>query len=133
MKHKFLIYQKYLTRFLLFIPICGGKNLAEIAGASGVRRVGVGKVVLTRQGYHHSDETKEKIRQKHLSGNYSGKKNARSKPVHMLSLNDEILQTFESCCLAAKSLNVSAGNINTCANGKAHSAYGHKWKLASKN
>lgn len=98
-------------------------------------KIGGGKVVLTRQGYHHSDETKEKIRQKRLSGNYSGKKNARSKPVHMLSLNDEILQTFESCCLAAKSLNGNAGNISTCANGKyiTNFVYGHKWKWASKN
>lgn len=66
-------------------------------------------------------------------GKYRGEKNGRSKKVYQYDLDNNLVQSFESCGEAARHLgntSVSSSNIRACARntcGKHKSAYGFKW------
>ena len=55
-------------------------------------------------------------------------KNNTFKKVYMLNLNNEVIMEFYSLGKAAEYVNGSRGNIWSCCNGKAKTAYGYKWR-----
>lgn len=64
---------------------------------------------------------------------WTGKKGKlfwKSKAVNKLSIEGEVLETFDSCTLAGESLGVGATWISACCLGKAKTAYGFKWEYA---
>lgn len=52
----------------------------------------------------------------------------RKKPIQQLTLDDVLLTTFESAHDAARSCNLSQGNISACARGKTKHAGGFHWR-----
>lgn len=51
----------------------------------------------------------------------------QGKTVYQYNLQNELISVYSSVSRAAKHLNVSAGNINSCCNNKAKTAYGFRW------
>jgi group I intron endonuclease len=58
----------------------------------------------------------------------SGKNNKKSKPVLQYDLNMNLIAEWDSAGMAARTLNLSVGNIWMCCNGKARTSYGFIWK-----
>ena len=73
-------------------------------------------------GKHHSEETKQKLRL------------INSKAVIQLSTNDEVINEYPSLIEANKFFGKSKTNcsISKCCNGLKDTAFGYKWKWASK-
>lgn len=85
-------------------------------------------------GRFHSEETKEKIRQKALGRKVSKEtKNRmqnssyRKKEVVKISLDGEILEKYDSVAEAGRILNKNRHVISHCAKGDRPTAYGYKW------
>lgn len=76
-------------------------------------------------GKHHTEETKEKMRQNKL-----GKINpSKWKAVIKLDLDNKEIKEYKSLNEAAKDLNIkNSTNITACCKGKIKTAYGYKWK-----
>lgn len=70
-----------------------------------------------------TEEHKLKI----ANGN-SGKNNKKSKPIIQFDLEMNQIKEWDSAGIAAKTLNLSVGNIWMCCNGKARTSYGFIWK-----
>ena len=96
------------------------------------------------KGFHHSEETCEKIRNANIgicrprkngyiyktakplkNKNYINQK--RLKPVYQYTLDNEFIQMFSSASEAGRQLNVNRKSISDTCNGKQNSAYGYRW------
>jgi len=85
-------------------------------------------------GRFHSEETKEKIRQKaigrKLSEDVKEKFRNRTnvnKQILQISLNNEILNLYKSVAEASRQLGKNRHVISHCAKGHRKTAYGYKW------
>lgn len=99
-----------------------------------------GNTAPTMLGKHHSEETREKMRQsalgrviseeqrkkhsKWMSENFRGKRNHKSKPVRCINTGE----VFESQCIAARAKNVLQSKIWACCNGKQTHTHGLRWE-----
>jgi len=63
-----------------------------------------------------------------ISNSNSGKNNKNSNPVIQFDLDMNKIKEWDSAGIAAKTLNLSVGNIWMCCNGKARTSYGFIWK-----
>jgi len=94
----------------------------------------------TMLGKHHSEETREKMRQsalgrviseeqrkkhsKWMSENFRGKRNPRSRAVRCINTGE----VFETQTLAAQAKNVLQSKIWACCNGKQTHTHGLRWE-----
>lgn len=73
-------------------------------------------------GKHHSEETKQKLREMALARN-----NPRKRAVYQFSLQGDFIQEFESTHDAGKSLNKGHSAIARACRKELNSAYGYTW------
>lgn len=101
-----------------------------------------GHFVPTMLGKHHSDETRQKMRESALgreisdeqrqmhsiwmSENFVGKRNPKSRAVRCLNTGE----VFESQSIAAKAKGVLQSKIWKCCNGEASHTHGLRWEYA---
>lgn len=77
-------------------------------------------------GEHHSEETRQKI-----SDSMKGEKNQKSKKLYQYDLDENFINSFESCGEAKRHLKKTSGtNIRKCARGEQKTAYGFKWSYS---
>lgn len=101
-------------------------------------------------GRHHSEETKEKIRQRNQSierkgvkrspetiqkmkenhQDFSGDKNPRARAVIQLTVDEQYIKTFSTAKEAADSIGQSGNNITVCCRKHNRTAGGYKWRYA---
>lgn len=101
-------------------------------------------------GKRHSEETREKIRQRNKSkekrgiersaeiiqkmkdnhADFSGDKNPMARPVIQLTMNEEYVKTFPTLKEAADSIGQKGNNITICCQKYNRSAGGYKWRYA---
>ena len=86
-------------------------------------------------GRFHSDETKEKMRQKALGRIVSEETKLRMslnsgsiKKVSMFTLDDELIKTFRSATDAAKEIKCDRSNVTACVKGKQKTCKGFKFR-----
>ena len=83
-----------------------------------------------KKGWHHREETKQKIsaaaKGRNMSKAVTASKKLSSVPVVQM-LNGMVINTFSSIREAARVLNVSAANISSCAKGKRRTVKGFNW------
>lgn len=67
--------------------------------------------------------------------NYNGASKKRGlrkrKPITQLTLDGQVVRVWDSRVEIEQQMNVSGGNITSCATGKRKSAYGYKWRYAT--
>lgn len=91
------------------------------------------------KGRHHTEETKQKLREKIVSketrqkmsqnhADFSGAKNPSAKPIRQLSLDGKILEEFSYASLASKKFNLDLSSIIKCCKGKQKTCGGYKWE-----
>ena len=80
------------------------------------------------KGHVVSEETKEKIRQKHL-GKRCGSENPNSKKIKQLTLNNELIRVWDCLKDACNELNICSSCISSCLSGRYKSAGGYHWEL----
>ena len=96
------------------------------------------------KGKHHTEETKEKLRNKIISdetkrkmslnhADVSGDKNPSARAICQLDLNGNLINEFSYASLAAKEFNIDLSSIIKCCKGKQKTAGGYKWKYKSTN
>lgn len=90
-------------------------------------------------GKHHTEATKEKLRNRIVSdetkhkmslnhADVSGAKNPSAKPIRQLDLEGNIIEEFAYATLASKKLNIDLSSIIKCCKGKHKTAGGYKWE-----
>lgn len=91
-------------------------------------------------GRHHSEETKNKIRQKAIGRKVSEEtrevfrnSSTRSKEILMYSISKEYIKTFRSTREASREIKVAATNISKCARGIYKTSGGYIWKYKDEN
>lgn len=75
-----------------------------------------------KKGMKLSEGTKKK-----MSASRTGSRNWRSKKVAQLTLDDILIKSYDSGCIAAKVTNISQAHINQCCRGERKTAGGFKW------
>ena len=76
------------------------------------------------KGKHHTEETKMKMRK-----SKKGKENIKKrKKIIQKDKNDNVIKEWDSIKQAAKTLNISNGNICSCLKGKLKHYKGYKWE-----
>lgn len=111
--------------------------------ANGYNILPGGDFVPSMKGKHHSEETRQKMREaaigrviseeqrqehsKWMSDNMVGKRNPRSKAVRCINTGE----VFESQRIAAESKSVLQSKIWKCCNGQASHTHGLKWEYAN--
>jgi len=86
-------------------------------------------------GRHHSEETKQKIREKRLGKQLSEEHKAKLrdsniKAVYKLSLDGNIICRYNSICEAAEETGAKTTNIGFCCRNKNRTAKGFMWRYA---
>ncbi len=89
-----------------------------------------------KKGFKHTEETKEKIKQKRLTNPCSLimlkalRRNAkkRMKSVAQINSSGEVINTFSSICAAAETLQIHATSISKCCKGKMKQTGNFCWK-----
>lgn len=86
-------------------------------------------------GRFHSEESKEKMRQKALGRKYSEEVKIRRRytstcsKVSQFDLEGNLIKTYHSVSDAARQVGKSRSSISKCASGKRPTAYGFKWSF----
>ncbi len=65
--------------------------------------------------------------------NKTGDKIPTSKRVIQMDMNNNIINTFESCNIAARYVNGSSGNISAACRGRYSQSCGYKWRYTTKD
>lgn len=92
-------------------------------------------------GKHHSEETKEKLRNRIVSeetrekmrrnhADVSGVKNPSAKAIKQLDLKGNIIGNFAYAKLAAEKFHLDLSSIIKCCKGKVKTCGGYKWEYA---
>lgn len=90
---------------------------------------------------HHSEETKEKIRQSHLGKKQTEESKEKkrqalknrsdvSKKVQQFTLDGHFVAEYPSTCEASRQTNIYQSSISLCCQGKRKSAGGYIWRFA---
>ena len=93
------------------------------------------------KGRHHTEETKEKLKNRVISNetkkkmslnhaDVSGTKNPSARAVRQLDLNGNLIEEFEYATLASKKLHIDLSSIIKCCKGKVKTAGGYDWEYA---
>lgn len=84
-------------------------------------------------GKHHSKETLDKFKHRinGMKGKF-GKDNPNSKPVAMLDVDGNIIETFANSLVVFQQYGIPRVSVCRCCNGKQKTAGGYKWKYIDK-
>lgn len=83
------------------------------------------------KGKHHSDETKEKIKQKNLNREYKDEWSDKlRKPILQCNLDGEVIARFKGMGVAERATGIPERNISNVCRGKRKTAGGYIWKYA---
>ena len=96
------------------------------------------------KGKHHTDENKEKFRNKIVSeetrakmranhADVSGASNPSAKPIVQISLTGEIIKRYDYASLASKELSIDLSTIIKCCRGKNKTCGGYRWAYENAN
>lgn len=110
--------------------ICTYKNIAECARQLNVNICTVqdccyGKSIMCKSKYYlrFHNEPLDKYRLERI-------KKQSSRKIGKYTLDDELIEIYDSMVAAAKSLNINhSSKISQCCNNKQKQAYGYKWKF----